>query len=85
MAELELPLTWVQGLLLLLPTGAITTEPGTKSPSRETESKLSAQKSKEMLVPLMGTEILPKPVVFIYLIAPWVFLNDILIESHGFL
>lgn len=85
MAELELQLTWVQGLLLLLQTDAITTEPGIKSPSRETESKLSAQKGKEILVTLIEIEILPKSAVFMYFVAPWVFLNDTLIESHCFL
>ena len=42
-AELELQLTWVLGLLLLLPTDAIIMEPGTKLPSSETESKVNAQ------------------------------------------
>ena len=83
MAESGWQLTWVLGLLLWLPTDAIIMERGTKLPSSEIKSKVSVRTDGQNAP--VGMEIFPKLAVFVFSLAFWVFLNDILFKSHCFL
>ena len=82
-AESGWQLTWVLGPLLWLPTDAIIMERGTKLPSSEIKSKVSVRTDGQNA--LVGMEIFPKLAVFVFSLAFWVFLNDILFKSPCFL